>query len=251
MISTIVIAKKVPARDKTPGGERKTHACRGASIGFTSPICQHPFCGLLFGRTSWPSLFEPSFQPFAPALVVRFTLSFGLSYVLNMPGMLLTEAQKTDLPLLEPALEALLRAADLDENLISLFRFRKILDRQLFVALDADEAAIMKTLAKAFQLDSEEFEDKLELAKISKAWWSTAKVQSDTKRKVDAVQKAHGEPVQLPQRRLGLFDATVQEEVWEAAPIQTPGPELLRSIRRETGFRRAQGRNSSSSYQRD
>ena len=91
---------------------------------------------------------------------------------------------------------SLIRSADIDEHLISLFKFHKILDRQLFVALDADEAAIVKTLAKAFQLDTEEFEDKLELAKISKAW-STAKVQSDTKRKVDAVQKAQGEPVQL------------------------------------------------------
>ena len=137
-----------------------------------------------------------SFPPFAPSLVVRFALFDVFGTLVTMPGMMLTESQMSDLPMLEPALEALLRSADLDENLISLFRFRKILDRQLFVALDADEAAIMKTLAKAFQLDSEEFEDKLELAKISKAW-STAKVQSDTKRKVDAVQKAHGEPVQL------------------------------------------------------
>ena len=110
--------------------------------------------------------------------------------------MMLTESQLSNLPTLEPALEALLRSADLHENLINLFRFRKILDRQLFVALDADETAIVNTLAKVFQLDTDEFEDKLELAKISKAW-STAKVQADAKRKVDAVQKAQGEPVQL------------------------------------------------------
>ena len=114
----------------------------------------------------------------------------------EMPGLVLTEAQKVDLPQLEPALESLLRSADLDENLIELFRFRKILDRQLFVAVDADEQAIIRTFSKAFQLDADEFDCKLELAKICKAW-STAKVQADTKRKVDAVQKAHGEPVQL------------------------------------------------------
>ena len=61
----------------------------------------------------------------------------------EMPGLVLTEAQKVDLPQLEPALESLLRSADLDENLIELFRFRKNLDRQLFVALDADEQAII------------------------------------------------------------------------------------------------------------
>ena len=124
---------------------------------------------------------------------------------------MLTESQLSNLPTLEPALEALLRSADLHEHLINLYRFRKILDRQLFVALDADEAAIMKTLAKAFQLDSEEFEDKLELAKISKAW-STAKVQADTKRKVDAVQKAHGEPVQQPVQLLSKDWASLMRQ---------------------------------------
>ena len=120
-----------------------------------------------------------AFPPSAPYTVVFFALSYVIAFTEKMPGTMLTESQLSNLPTLEPALEALLRSADLHENLINLFRFRKILDRQLFVALDADEAAIMKTLAKAFQLDSEEFEDKLKLAKISKAW-STAKVQADT-----------------------------------------------------------------------
>ena len=130
-----------------------------------------------------------------PSLLLEFVFFFAYATFV-MPGLVLTEAQKVDLPQLEPALESLLRSADLNENLIELFRFRKILDRQLFVALDADEQAIIRTFSKAFQLDADEFDCKLELAKISKAW-STAKVQADTKRKVDAVQKAHGEPVQL------------------------------------------------------
>ena len=141
---------------------------------------------------------------------------------------MLTESQLSNLPTLEPALEALLRSADLRENLINLSRFRKILDRQLFVALDADETAIVKTLVKVFQLDTDEFEDKLELAKISKAW-STAKVQSDTKRKEDGVQKARREPVQLPSEDWASLIRQIKK-IWEAAPIQTTGPELLRSI---------------------
>ena len=115
-----------------------------------------------------------SFPPSAPSLVVRFALLDVFGTFVTMPGMMLTESQLSNLPQLEPALEALLRSADLNEN----------------------ETAIVRTLAKAFQLDTDEFEDKLELTKIFKAW-STAKVQSDTKRKVDAVQKAHGEPVML------------------------------------------------------
>ena len=66
-------------------------------------------------------------------------------------AMLLKESQKAELPLLEPALEALLRSADLDENLISLFRFRKILDRQLFVALDAGRSSHRRRLSNSTQ----------------------------------------------------------------------------------------------------
>ena len=113
-----------------------------------------------------------SFPPSAPSLVVRFALLDVFGTYVTMPGMMLTEIQLSNLPQLEPALEALLRSADLHENLINLFRSRKILDCQLFVALDENETAIVRTLA--------EFEDKHELAKISKAW-STAKVQPDTK----------------------------------------------------------------------
>ena len=222
-------------------------------IGFTSPICQHPFCGSFPDvRTLTVAVFGSSFlsRPTAPFTVVFFAFVYVIFLGGKMPGMMLTESQLSNLPQSEPALEGLLRSADLHENLINLFRFRKILDRQLFVALDADATAIVKTLAKVFQLDTDEFEDKFELAKISKAW-STAKMQSDTKRKVDAVQKAHGEPVQLLSDDWASFMRQHQEKVWEAAPIQTTGPELLRSIRRETGIRRAQGRDSSSSYQRN
>ena len=124
------------------------------------------------------------------------------------------------------------------------------MDRQLFVALDADETAIVRTLAKVFQLDTDEFEDKLELVKISNAW-SAAKVQSDTKRTVDAVQKAHGEPVQLLSEDWASLMRQFKKKYGKPAPIQATGPELFRSIRGETGIRRAQGRNSSSSHQRD
>ena len=40
------------------------------------------------------------------------------------------------------------------------------------------------------------FEHKLEFAKISKAW-NSAKVTAETKQKIDAVHRAHGEPEQM------------------------------------------------------
>ena len=157
-----------------------------------------------------------------PCLVVRFALLDVFGTFVTMPGMTLTESQLSNLPQLEPALEALLRSADLHENLINLFRLRKILDRQLFVALDENETAIVRTLAKAFQLDTDEFEDKLELAKISKAW-STAKVQSDTNCKVDAVQKAHGEPVQLLSEDWASLMRQLKKKYGKQHPSKLPG----------------------------
>ena len=214
--------KKVTARDKTPGREENPCLPRGRQR-FHLPNLSTPVLAPSL-RTYVAVSCSSSFPPSAPSLVVRFALLDVFGTFVTMPGMMLTESQLSNLPQLEPALEALLRSADLHENLINLFRFRKILDRQLFVALDENETAILRTLAKAFQLDTDEFEDKLELSKISKAW-STAKVQSDTKRKVDAVQKAHGEPVQL------------LSEDW--ASLMRQFKKKYGKQRRETGFQRA------------
>ena len=52
-----------------------------------------------------------------------------------------------DAPKLEPALEAVLRAAKVDESIISLFRVREILDREDFVNLHSNEEGIRKLIA--------------------------------------------------------------------------------------------------------
>ena len=52
-----------------------------------------------------------------------------------------------DAPKLEPALEAVLRAAKVGESIISLFRVREILDREDFVNLHSNEEGIRKHIA--------------------------------------------------------------------------------------------------------
>ena len=91
--------KKVTACD-TPGEGRKTHACRGSSTGFSSPICQHPCFvapSLTYVRLWLPST-SRAFLPSRTTYDFRFAHLSVLAYVLKMPGMLLTESQKSKLP---------------------------------------------------------------------------------------------------------------------------------------------------------
>ena len=81
--------------------------------------------------------------------------------------------------------------------MIQAFRVRGITDRFLFVALDETTEGLHKTCREALGVDTNlNFEHKLEFAKISKAW-SSAKIAAETKEKIDAVHRAHGEPVQM------------------------------------------------------
>ena len=80
--------------------------------------------------------------------------------------------------------------------MIQAFRVRGITDRFLFVALDETTEGLRNTCREALGVDTNlNFEHKLEFAKISKAW-SSAKIAAETKEKIDAVHRAHGEPVQ-------------------------------------------------------
>ena len=105
--------------------------------------------------------------------------------------------QLASAPPLDPALEALLRSVNLCEELIGAFRVQEVTDRELFVALDTSEESLRDTCKEAFGVDSTKgFTYKRELGKIIKAW-SNAKVHSDTKLKIDAVARSHGEPVSM------------------------------------------------------
>ena len=104
--------------------------------------------------------------------------------------MQFSDEQKAAAQQLDPSLEALLREVNLNEELIISFRVQEIHDRGLFVALDTSEESLRKTAEEAFGVDpAKGFVHKRELAKIVKAW-HTAKVQNETKVRVDAVARA-------------------------------------------------------------
>ena len=100
-------------------------------------------------------------------------------------------------PPIDLGLENLLRQCDVKEPVIQAFRVRGITDRLLFVALDETTEGLRNTCKEALGVDTNlNFEHKLEFAKISKAW-SSAKIAAEMKEKIDAVHRAHGEPVQM------------------------------------------------------
>ena len=69
--------------------------------------------------------------------------------------------------------------------------------RQLFVALDRTEEGFCDTCKEAIHVDpSLGFKDKRELGRLLTVW-NTAKVQRDTKVHIEAVHKAHGEPISV------------------------------------------------------
>ena len=113
-----------------------------------------------------------------------------------MPFLAVSEEQKANAKPLEPAFEALLRTVDLDEELITILRVRNVLDREIFSSLEMNEENFRDTIASACGIDNTNFEHKLEIAKLVKAW-RTSSLQAEGKSKVDAVQKAHGEPIQM------------------------------------------------------
>ena len=83
------------------------------------------------------------------------------------------------------------------EAVIQAFKVRGISDRLLFVALDDTTEGLRNTCKEAQGIDtSANFAHKLEFAKISNAW-SSAKITAETKQKIDALHRAHGEPVQM------------------------------------------------------
>ena len=99
-----------------------------------------------------------------------------------------SEEQIASAPDLEPALEGLLRNAEVDEGVITAFKVQRIHTRALFVALDSTEECVRSTAKEAFGVDVESggFIHKREMAKIITAW-TQGKVMTETKVKIDAL----------------------------------------------------------------
>ena len=89
---------------------------------------------------------------------------------------------------------AVLQKYDVHDD-ITAFRCNRIRSQVVFIALDRTVEGITETLKEAFGVDaSQGFTHKRELAELIAAW-EESKIQSETKNKVDAVARAHGEPI--------------------------------------------------------
>ena len=83
------------------------------------------------------------------------------------------------------------------EDVIMAIRLQEIHSRQLFAALDRSEEGFCDTCKEACHIDpSLGFKHKRELGRLL-TLWNTAKVQRDTKVQIEAVHKAHGEPISM------------------------------------------------------
>ena len=95
-----------------------------------------------------------------------------------MPFLAVSEEQKANAKPLEPAFVAFLRTVDLDEKLITILHVRNVLDREIFSSLEMNEEKFRDTIASACGIDNTNFEHKLEIAKLVKAW-RTSSLQAE------------------------------------------------------------------------
>ena len=105
--------------------------------------------------------------------------------------------EKATAPRLEPAFEAPLRSGNIHEEVIWTCRVQDILDREVFVALHHTVEGFMQAVSARLGIDpAVGFSHNRDVAKVVKAW-NCAKIQAEVKTKVDAVAKAHGEPISV------------------------------------------------------
>ena len=105
--------------------------------------------------------------------------------------------EKATAPQMEPAFEALLRSRNIHEDVIWACRIQDILDREVFVSLLHTVEGFKEAVTSGLGIDpAAGFSHSREMAKMVKAW-NSAKVQAEAKTKVDAVAKAHGEPISM------------------------------------------------------
>ena len=133
-----------------------------------------------------------------PAVTTSTTIAQARAPSKNFVSTLEMSAdEKATAPPLEPAFEALLRSGNIHEEVIWACRIQDILDREVFVALHHTVEGFTQAVSAGLGIDpAMGFSHNREMAKMVKAW-NSAKIQADIKTKVDAVAKAHGEPVSM------------------------------------------------------
>ena len=124
------------------------------------------------------------------------------------------------------------------EDVISAFRVGRITTRALFVGLDPNEDGLRETAKQAFGIDiSKGFEHKREMAKLLQAW-SQGKVMNDTKVKVDALAKAHGEQTAMLPEDYDRAPESLQSKARKVHSGQeAPQPVVLRGFHGEASGR--------------
>ena len=109
----------------------------------------------------------------------------------------MTPEEKQGAPPLEPAFEALLRSGNIHEDVIMACRVQDILDREVFVSLHHAVEGFKEAVTAGLGINpAVGFSHSREKDKMVKAW-NSAKVQAEVKTKVDAVARAHGEPISM------------------------------------------------------
>ena len=152
--------------------------------------------------TMWPNSNPVPAVLFNPAQEVTQTTSTTMAQALapskNFVATLdMSAEEKATAPQLEPAFEALLRSGNVHEDVIMACPVEDILDREVFVALHNTIEGSTQAVSAGLGVDPAlGFSHNREMAKMVKAW-NSAKIQADIKTKVDAVAKAHGEPVSM------------------------------------------------------
>ena len=108
----------------------------------------------------------------------------------------ITDEEVAKAPLLEPALESLIRRVDLHEDVILAFRVHQSKDRGLCRAMDATAKELKETRKDALEMDpTKGFAHMRKRTKVHKAW-DQAKATVEVEQRVDAVARAHGYTVQ-------------------------------------------------------
>ena len=132
-----------------------------------------------------------------PLVLFRSAYVVILVIMAFVSTVIFTDEIKAKFQPLEPAFENLLRSSNVHEDVINALRMEEISDREMFISLDPTEEGLAKSARDAFGIDPDQnFAHKKELAKLKKTW-SQAKLQSEAKQKVDAVARAHGEPITM------------------------------------------------------
>ena len=90
-----------------------------------------------------------------------------------------------------------LRAADISEEVLTGFRVHSIKNTAIFAAMDTTPEELKDTVHEAVGVDTAKYglPLKVEWANIHNAWLAS-KVNLEVKTRVDAVARAHGQPIQ-------------------------------------------------------